>query len=154
MATRAIVFALICLLVVDTANSTACAGETNWVEKRCAAYRGDYCRVPFSVAMAHPEELMGMLRVQLRGYLVRESNGYALYESRESALRGWRSDAVLITEPATDEIEKSLQRWNESLVRIRGRIVLEALDYDEYWVRFELDSPVSAGWIRGEALKR
>lgn len=97
---------------------------------------------------------MGVLRVQLRGFLVRESNGYALYESRESALRGWRSDAVLITEPATDEIRKSLQRWNESLVRIRGRIVLEPLDYDEYWVKFELDSPVFVGSIRGEELKR
>jgi hypothetical protein len=154
MDSRVVVFAITCLLVVDAAISTACAGERNWLEKRCAAYKGDYCRVPFSVAIAKPEELMGVLRVQLRGFLVRESNGYALYESRESALRGWRSDAVLITEPATDEIRKSLQRWNESLVRIRGRIVLEPLDYDEYWVKFELDSPVFVGSIRGEELKR
>jgi hypothetical protein len=153
MAKRVIVFAMFCLFAVDAATSTACADEKNWIEKRCAAYRGDYCRVPFSVAMVRPEELMGVLRVQLRGFLVRESNGYALYESRESALRGWRSDAVLISEPSTDEIRKSLQRWNESLVRIRGRIFLEALDYDEYWVKFELDSPVFAGSIRGDALK-
>lgn len=153
MARRLTVFAMTCLFVVGASTSTACAGEKNWIEKRCAAYRGDYCRVPFSVALARPEELKGVLRVQLRGFLVRESHGYALYESRDSALRGWRSDAVLIVEPATDEIKKSLQRWDESLVEIRGRILLEALDYDEYWVKFELDSPVFAGGIRGEELK-
>jgi hypothetical protein len=103
--------------------------------------------------MARAEDLTAVHRVQLRGFLVRESNGYALYESRESALRGWRSDAVLIAEPATEEIQKSLQRWDESLVRIRGRIVLDALDYDEYWVKFELDSAVFGASIRGETLK-
>jgi len=144
---------MICLLVADAVTSTACAGDKNWIEKRCAAYRGDYCRVPFSVAMSRPEELVRVPRVQLRGFLVRESHGYALYESRDSALRGWKSDAVLIVEPATDDIQKSLQRWNESLVRIRGRIVLEALDYEEYWLKFELDSPVFAGFIRGGKLQ-
>jgi hypothetical protein len=140
--------------VAVAGTSPTAATEKKWVEMRCAAYRGDYCRVPFDVAMTRPEELAQIHRVQLRGFLVRESHGFALYESRDSALRGWRSDALLIVEPATEDLRKSLERWNESLVRIRGRLVLEALDYDEYWIRFDLDSPVSAAGIRGESLKQ
>ena len=141
------------VLAASAAKSPALSSEKNWIEVRCAAYRGDYCRVPFHVAMAHPEDLVRVNRVQLRGFLVRESEGFALYESRDSALRGWRSDALLISVPAVEEIQESLDRWNESLVRIRGRIVLVALDYDEYWVKFDLDSPVFVGSVRGEALK-
>jgi hypothetical protein len=128
---------------------------TNWIAERCAAYRGGYCRVPFHVALANARDLVSISGgVQLRGYLVREPDGYALYESRSSAQRGWHTDAILIVVPTSEEIASSIAARDQSLVIVKGRISLVASDHDEYWVQFVVDKPVTIAPTVGDKLKK
>jgi hypothetical protein len=92
--------------------------------------------------------------VQLRGYLVREPDGYALYSDQEAAQRGWRTDAILIQAPAQQEIAKSLALRDQSLVIARGRIILVASDHDEYWIQFSAETPVTVAAVVGDRLKK
>lgn len=150
---------VICVLVVLTcATQMGHAAERRgdergWIGKRCDLYRGDYCRVPFVVALAHAEELYrNIKRVQLRGFLVREDGYYTLYADRESAMLGWQSDAIKLSGASVSKFKDSLSRWASSNVVLRGKVVLDATDHDEYWVSFDLDSPVLLAGIRGEKL--
>src|SRR5882672_12348162 len=116
----------------------------SWITERCAAYRDGYCRVPFYVSLASAKDLASQsIGVQLRGYLVKEPDGYALYESRSSAQRGWRTDAILIQTSVSQEIVSSLANRDQSLVVVKGQISLVASENDEYWVKFVIDKPVT-----------
>jgi hypothetical protein len=149
-----VVSSFLCISLSTICGRAAELKEKGWVEVRCAAYRGDYCRIPFSVAQARVSELVSqVVRVQLRGYLVREPEGFALYANKDSAKLGWRSDAFLIELPASAEIRESLARWNQSLVQIRGQLVLDASDHDEYWAALTLNEPVTVAGVRGEQLR-
>ena len=123
--------------------------------QRCALYRDGYCHVPFYVALAGAQDLASQsIGVQLRGYLVREADGYALYEDSSSAQRGWRTDAILIQVPISEELATSLAKRDQSLVVVKGRVSLVASDHDEYWVSFVIDKPVTIAPIVGDRLKK
>ena len=127
----------------------------SWVVERCAAYRGGYCRIPFAVALASAKDLTSMaIGVQLRGYLVREPDGYALYADRDTAQRGWRTDAILIQPSTQQEIAKSLALRDQSLVVVKGRILLVASDHDEYWIQLAVETPVTVAAVVGDRLKK
>jgi hypothetical protein len=141
--------------MAPSSQALATEPEIGWIALRCAAYQGGYCRVPFTVALGNPTELSKLPGgVQLRGYLVKESQGYALYEDRDSAQRGWRSDAILIQFPKASEIAKSLERRNQSLVILRGSLQLAVNEGDEYWVQLSVHSPATIAPVVGEELKR
>jgi hypothetical protein len=145
------------LALTMTAQNHASASEVEagWIARRCAAYQGGYCRVSFDVALANAAELSNVTGgVQLRGYLVKESIGYALYESKSSAQRGWRTDAILIQPPISEEIVKSLDRRDQSLVVLKGRIQLAVVESEEYWLQFAVDHPASIAPVVGEKLKK
>lgn len=126
-----------------------------WFVDRCAQYSTGHCRMPFQVALTSAGEISSKnLRLLLRGFLVRELDGFALYENREAATLGWRTDAILITKSSSLEFLKSLERWNLSLVEVRGELALVVSESNEYWVQFKLDSPVIVTGIRGEKLER
>jgi hypothetical protein len=109
--------------------------------------------VPFVVALTRADALVRLNSgVQVRGYLVKEDEGFALYENRESAQRGWRSDAILIKPPEGNEISRSLVKRNQSNVVVQGRLSLSNAD-DEYWVQLVVDKPVSIASVVGEKLK-
>lgn len=125
----------------------------SWPVDRCAAYRGAYCRVPFSIALAKAPLFSGpSIKIQLRGYLIRESEGFALYSDLQSAKLGWRAEAFLIKHSDQSNIQVSLTKFQKKLVSIRGRVLLEASDHDEYWAEFVLEEPVTSAGIRGEKL--
>lgn len=126
----------------------------SWVVDRCAQYSKGHCRMPFQVALTSAAEISSRsMRLLLRGFLVREPDGFALYENREAATLGWRTDAILITESSSLKFLQSLERWNQSPIEVRGELLLLATEHDEYWVQFTLDSPVIIAGVRGEKLK-
>ena len=122
---------------------------------RCAVYRGGHCRIPFRVALSSAQELGSkQTKIYLRGYLVKEDGGFALYADKESAQLGWRANAFLLISGNREEIQKSLATWNQHFVQVKGRIVLNASDTDEYWAELAADEPVFVTGVRGEKLKR
>jgi hypothetical protein len=146
---------LVSQLSASTLAIAADASPQEWFVQRCAPYGKGYCRVPFQVAFANAKKIASLgQRVLIRGFLVREPSGFALYESRDSAAIGWRTDAVLLDQPTDAELQHSLTRWNESLVEVRGTLSLVASDHEEYWVQFKIDAPVNVAGVRGEKLRR
>jgi hypothetical protein len=91
---------------------------------------------------------------QLIGYLVRETDGYAFCADRDSAQRGWRTDAILIQLRTQQEIAKSLALRDQSLVIVKGRNLLVASDHDEYWIHFSAETPVALAAVVGDRLKK
>lgn len=129
-------------------------GSVTWIESRCAAYRGDYCRVPFHVALLQPQTLAGKsMQIQLRGYLLKTSGGFLLFADKSAAQRGWRTDALRIQQPTSPAIADSLAALNQKLVSLRGRILLESPDHDEYWASFTLEEVVIPAPTLADKLK-
>jgi hypothetical protein len=150
----------VCLIVssgcvADSPPVTKETGSQGWIEQRCVAYRGDWCRIPFAVALAHASELAApKIKIQLRGYLIREEERYVLYPDRESAQRMIQSEAfVLEVPPDSPQLEKSLELSDRTNVEVRGRVVLHASDRTEYWANFQVDLPVRSMPVRREILK-
>jgi hypothetical protein len=149
-----IYLASLSLLAFLSATHVGAADAKGWTAQRCGAYGNGYCRVPFVVALTNAERLAALdSGVQVRGYLVKEDEGYALYEDRDAAQRGWRSDAILIKIPEGDEIAKSLVKRNQSNVVVQGRLSLANAN-DEYWVQLVADKPVLIAAVVGEKLKK
>jgi hypothetical protein len=137
----------------STATATHSVDES-WIVKRCEVYGQGYCRLSFYVALNAAGNIGASKRkVQLRGYLVKEQEGFALYSDVGAARRGWRTDAILIEAPSDQNFQESLVHWNQSLVEVRGHFSLVASDHDEYWVQMTLEAPVSLAGIRGEKLQ-
>jgi hypothetical protein len=130
------------------------SGNGNWIVQRCEVYGRGYCRIPFHVAMNAAGDIGASKRkILLRGYLVKEPEGFALYSDIGAARRGWRTDAILIEAPADQSFQKSLVHWNQALVEVRGHLTLVASDHDEYRIQMTLEGPVSLAGIRGEKLR-
>ena len=125
----------------------------DWVAKRCAAYRGEHCRIPFALLFAQAERIARLgSTVRLKGYLSHERGVYALYPDKETAMRGWESDAIAVRETNEPAILDSLNRWKGGFVKLEGAVVLEASSTNEYWLYFNLDKPAQ---VQGTtALKR
>lgn len=141
-------------VLVVFGSSAAAEPSSSWLAKRCSIYGAGYCRVPFNVALVNANGVASeSIKVQLRGYLVKEDEGYVLYESKSAAQRGWRTDAILINPGKREDVASSLSRLNQSNVVIQGRFLLEAPN-DEYWVQFIPDSPVLIAAVVGERLRK
>jgi hypothetical protein len=156
MKTKTLILAIsVVLMSLNSGTHAAEHDEKSWIATRCGAYPDGHCHVPFYVALARAEDFVVQeIGVQLRGYLVKEPGGYALYESRSSAQRGWRTDAILIQTPGSEEVGSSLAKRDQSLVTIRGKMVLAASENDEYWVQLAIDKPVKIAPTIGDRLKR
>jgi hypothetical protein len=146
-----------CLLLPSIVCALEPGADTNaaprGVTVQCAKYRGGNCRMPFDVALAYANEIAATgVKVQLRGFLVRDGERFVLYRDFESAQRGWRTDGLVVSAmPA--EIQSSLERRNQSLVEINGSISLETPEGEEYWATVVIDRRVALAGIRGESLK-
>lgn len=146
---KIVILTLNLLFVVCTSTFASQATDESWLDQRCKIYRGGYCRVPFVVALSSAKELAGR-KVLLKGYLINERYGFALYENKESAGRLLEESAIYILKPLNKEIANSLKRFDRTFVRIRGRVVLSAVDINTYWVSFELEHPATIAPIRGD----
>jgi hypothetical protein len=144
---------LLSSLVCEVAMSDP-AKVDDWIGPRCAAYRGEYCRIPYAALFANPARIAALgSKVRLRGYLIRENGTYVLYADKDAAQLGWRSAAIAVLETDNAAIRDSLKKWEKGFVMLDGAVILEASDSDEYWLSFKPDKPAMVQGVRGEKLR-
>lgn len=150
-AIRALPFVIFCFAAASPLVESA--DNKSWIAERCAAYRG-YCAVPFQLVLSNSQDLVSMnIKLHLRGYLVREDGGVALYADKTAAQLGWRTNALRITSGSSSEVQRSLLTWDQSFVEVKGQLVLSVSKTDEYWAEFAAHEPVFVAGVRGRKLK-
>lgn len=148
---RALPFAIFCFIAASPLAESA--DNKSWIAERCAAYHG-YCPVPFLLVLSNSQDIDSMnIKLRLRGYLVREDGGVALYADKASAQLGWRTNALRITSGSSSDVQKSLLTWDQSFVEVKGKLVLSVSQTDEYWAEFAAHEPVFVAGVRGRKLK-